>query len=50
MLLSRLKKLGYTCSLDVINERKKMNFVDDFLKKDLPTAGPVKRFSFDMRA
>ena len=50
MLLSKLNKLGYACTLEVVNEKKKINFVEDFLKKDLPTAGPVKRFSFDMRA
>ena len=50
MLLSKLNKLGFACTLEVVNEKKKINFVEDFLKKDLPTAGPVKRFSFDMRA
>ncbi len=45
-----LNKKGYTCNLLITNEEKKVNFVEDFLKKDRPSAGPVRRYSFDMRA
>ena len=38
------------CTLIVNNESKKVNFVEDFLKKDQPSAGQVRRYSFDMRA
>lgn len=49
-LEERLKKKGYTCKLQVTNESKKVNFVEDFLKKDQPSAGQLRRYSFDVRA
>lgn len=49
-LEARLKKKGYTCKLQVTNEAKKVNFVEDFLKKDQPSAGQLRRYSFDVRA
>ena len=49
-LEARLAAKGYKCTLIVNNESKKVNFVEDFLKKDQPSAGQVRRYSFDMRA
>lgn len=49
-LEARLEAKGYNCKLIVNNESKKVNFVEDFLKKDQPSAGQVHRYSFDMRA
>lgn len=50
MLEERLQKKGYSCKLTVTNENKHVNFVEDFLKKDQPSAGQLHRYSFDMRA
>ena len=49
-LEKRLEEKGYTCNLKVTNEAKKIDFVDDFLKKDQPPTGKLRRYSFDMRA
>jgi flagellar hook-length control protein FliK len=50
ILEERLAAKGYNCDVKVINESKKVNFVDDFLKKDQPSTGLVHRYSFDMKA
>lgn len=50
ILEKRLQDKGYNCELNVNNDSKQMNFVDGFLKKDLPPTGQVHRYSFDMRA
>lgn len=50
MLDEKLKSKGYNSKTAVINESGHTNFVDDFLKKDLPAKGQVHRYSFDMRA
>lgn len=47
---ARLKSKGYNCNFSVIKEGRHINFVDDFLKKDQPSAGMVHRYSFDVRA
>lgn len=49
-LEKRLQKKGYQCNVSVINEAKHVNFVENFLKKDQPSAGQLHRYSFDMRA
>lgn len=49
-LEERLRKKGYNCKISVTNEAKHVNFVEDFLKKDQPSTGMVRRYSFDMRA
>jgi hypothetical protein len=49
-LEERLKAKGYSCEVKVVNESQKVNFVDDFLKKDQPSKGLVHRYSFDMKA
>lgn len=50
ILEERLAQKGYHCSVSVINEAKHVNFVEDFLKKDQPSAGQLHRYSFDVRA
>ena len=49
LLEARLNKKGYTCTFTVSNEDKKVDFVNDFLRKDLPSAGTLDRYSFDVR-
>lgn len=49
VLEAKLKQKGYTCTFTVSNETKKMDFVQDFLKKDLPASGKLHRYSFDVR-
>ena len=54
ILDAKLSALGYNSTITVNNEMKKPDFVEDFLKKDLPGAGAgggvVHRYSFDVRA
>ena len=53
ILDAKLTALGYNPTITVSNEAKKIDFVEDFLKKDLPgggSAGVVHRYSFDVRA
>lgn len=54
ILDAKLAALGYKSTITVNNEEKKPDFVEDFLKKDLPagTGGTavVHRYSFDVRA
>lgn len=50
ILEEKLAKKGYQCSVTVENESKHVNFVENFLKKDQPSAGQLHRYSFDMRA
>ena len=49
-LEKRLQGKGYQCNVSVINEAKHVNFVENFLKNDQPSAGQLHRYSFDMRA
>ena len=49
-LEERLRKKGFHASIYVENEGKKVNFVEDFLKKDAPSGGQLHRYSFDVRA
>ena len=49
-LEKRLQEKEYQCKVSVINEAKHVNFVENFLKKDQPSAGQLHRYSFDMRA
>lgn len=50
VLEAKLQKKGYHCSTSIVNEGKHVNFVNDFLKMDQPSAGHLHRYSFDMRA
>ena len=49
-LAERLEKKGYQCQIEVQSEKQDMDFVEDFLKHDMPSAGKVYRYSFDVRA
>ena len=49
-LAERLENKGYQCQIKVKSEEKDMDFVEDFLKHDMPSAGKVYRYSFDVRA
>ncbi|MCI8327004.1 MAG: flagellar hook-length control protein FliK [Lachnospiraceae bacterium] len=49
-LAEQLEKKGYHCKIEVGNEKREVDFVDDFLKRDLPNTGKVYRYSFDARA
>lgn len=50
LLEARLKKKGYNCTFSTVKENHHVNFVEDFLKKDQPSAGQLHRYSFDVRA
>lgn len=51
VLQKRIEKKGFTCNINVENESKRVNLVDDFLKHDTRgTTSPVSRYSFDVRA
>lgn len=50
LLEERLRKKGYNCKIEILNEQNHVNFVEDFLKKDAPSAGQLHRYSFDVRA
>lgn len=49
ILEAKLNQKGYNCTFTVSNEDKKVDFVQDFLRKDLPTTGTLHRYSFDVR-
>lgn len=49
-LAERLENKGYQCQIEVKSEEKDMDFVEDFLKHDMPSAGKIYRYSFDVRA
>lgn len=49
ILEAKLNKKGYNCTFTVSNEDKKVDFVQDFLRKDLPVTGALHRYSFDVR-
>ena len=49
-LAERLENKGYQCQIEVKSEEKDMDFVEDFLKHDMPSAEKVYRYSFDVRA
>ena len=38
------------CMEGLKNEGKKVDFVEDFLMKDVPPTGQLHRYSFDVRA
>ena len=48
-LEEKLRNKGFTCTFTVTNEEKKVDFVNDFLRKDLPPTGTLHRYSFDVR-
>lgn len=50
ILEQKLKDKGYQCTITMTKEEKKVSFGDDFLRKDMPQAGTLHRYSFDVRA
>ena len=50
VLEKRLAQKGYRCSITMSKEEKKVVFVEDFLQRDMPQAGTLHRYSFDVRA
>ena len=50
VLEKRLAQKGYRCSITMSKEEKKVEFVEDFLQRDMPHAGTLHRYSFDVRA
>lgn len=50
VLEKRLAQKGYRCSITMSKEEKKVEFVEDFLQRDIPQAGTLHRYSFDVRA
>ena len=50
ILEESLRLKGYNCKVYVENEGRSVDFLEDFLKKDMPSAGALHRYSFDVRA
>jgi len=50
VLEKRLAQKGYRCSITMSKEEKKVEFVEDFLQRDMPQAGTLHTYSFDVRA
>ena len=50
VLEKRLAQKGDRCSITMSKEEKKVEFVEDFLQRDMPQAGTLHRYSFDVRA
>lgn len=50
VLEKRLAQKGCRCSITMSKEEKKVEFVEDFLQRDMPQAGTLHRYSFDVRA
>lgn len=49
-LQDRLKDKGYNCTVTVVNEKKDVDFMQDFLEREQPPAGELHRYSFDVKA
>lgn len=50
ILEKRLKNKGYDCTVTIANEKRDVNFKENFVKKGQVTSGSVHRYSFDVRA
>lgn len=50
ILEQKLNDLGYNCTINVENDSKAVNLIEDFMKTDSKTAGNIQRYSFDVRA
>lgn len=48
-LEERIREKGYHCKIEIEKEECHVNFVEDFLKKEAPSAGMLHRYSFDVR-
>ena len=49
-LMQQLQEKGYSCTVQVENQFRKKNLVEDFMQQEHPSAGILHRYSFDMRA
>lgn len=50
ILEKHLKKKGYNCTITITNEKRNVNFRENFVKRGQVSAGSVHRYSFDVRA
>lgn len=51
ILEKRLKNKGYHCTITITNEKKNINFKENFVKKgQVLSGGSLHRYSFDVRA
>lgn len=50
ILEKRLKNKGYNCTITITNEKKNINFKENFLRKGSAPVGSLHRYSFDVRA
>lgn len=51
ILEKRLKNKGYNCTITITNEKKEINFKENFVKKGrVMSGGSLHRYSFDVRA
>ena len=50
ILEKRLRSKGYNCTITITNEKRDVNFKENFVKKGKVSAGSVHRYSFDVRA
>ena len=50
ILEKRLQNKGYNCTITITNEKKNINFKENFVKRGRASAGSLHRYSFDVRA
>ena len=50
ILEARLNAKGYTCKLEVSNDKYPVNFITEIVEKDAPKAGTLQKYSFDVKA
>ena len=50
ILERRLKNKGYDCFISITNEKRNINFKENFVRRGNVSAGSVHRYSFDVRA
>lgn len=50
ILEKRLKSKGYNCTITITNEKRNINFKENFVKKGSVSSGSLHRYSFDVRA
>ena len=50
ILEARLNAKGYTCKLEVSNDKHPVNVMTEIVEKDAPKAGTLQKYSFDVKA
>ena len=50
ILEARLNAKGYTCKLEVSNDKHPVTFITEIVEKDAPKAGTLQKYSFDVKA